>query len=179
LSWKPRAFIRNNRTRLLGGTPISMKIIPNLFKNLQQEGGGKTMKIGLVACSARKLNEPAPAEKLYSKSALFRYAVSYSKKIYDSTYVLSARFGLMPLTKTVEPYETSLTTISKEEFDAWLKMVAEQIKTTFPKEAELYFHTGAKHCLLIPFLTEYKVFTPMKSMPIGKRLKWYKEQLAS
>lgn len=137
------------------------------------------MKVGIVACGSRKESTAMPAEKLYSKSTLFRYATAYCKKTCNAVYALSARHGLIPLTQEVEPYDESLANKHGTELKDWYRMVVEQILKVIPQGSELHFHAGNKHRKLIFFLEEkYKCFEPMKGITIGKQLKFYKEELA-
>ena len=135
------------------------------------------MKVGLVACSARKYDKPMAVERLYSKSPLFRYAIEYSKRHYNAIYCLSAKHGLLPLTEVIEPYDESLSDKRKQEAEEWFEKIAKQIKQTIPKGSELYFHTGLKYRRLIPLLKDHRCFEPMAKMGIGKQLKFYKETL--
>jgi hypothetical protein len=136
------------------------------------------MKVGLIAGTSRKMSEECEAEKLYSKSPLFRYALEFSKRNYDSVYVLSPKYGLLPLTTIVAPYEESLHNKQRQYFKEWLEQVVKQIKETIPQGTELFFHTGNRHRKLIPLLQgEYICHEPTKGMGIGRQLKWYKEQL--
>lgn len=135
------------------------------------------MKVGLIACSSRKNDKAMAVEKLYSKSPLFRCALEYSKKHYNAVYCLSARHGLLPLTKVIKPYDESLSDKRKQEVEEWLEKTAEQIKQTIPKGSELYFHTGLKYRKLILLLEDYRCFEPTKGMGIGQQLKFYKEVL--
>ena len=136
------------------------------------------MKIGLVACTARKEDKAMPVEKLYSKSPLFRYAVAFCKRNYNAVYALSSKHGLLPLTEVVEPYDEALSNKLRGDFKDWMRLVAEQIIKTIPEGSELYFHAGIRHRRVISFLEEkYKCFEPMKGITIGKQLKFYKERL--
>src|SRR3989338_6796981 len=112
------------------------------------------MKVALIAGSSRKLNEKASAEKLYSKSPLFRWALEYCKRNYDAIYILSPKYGLLALTDEVEPYEESLANKQRLAFKEWLNQVVEQIKKVIPEGSELFFHAGARHRKLIPQLKE-------------------------
>jgi hypothetical protein len=136
------------------------------------------MKVGLIACSARKEEETLSVEKMYAKSPLFRYSVIYSKKNYNAVYALSAKHGLLPLTDVIEPYDENLMNMHGRELKDWYRLVTEQILETIPQGSELYFHAGNKYRRLISFLEEkYKCEEPMKGITIGKQLKFYKEKV--
>lgn len=135
------------------------------------------MKVALIAGSSRKLNEKASVERLYGKSPLFRWTLAYCKRNYDAIYVLSPKYGLLALTDEVEPYEEDLQNKQRLAFKEWLNSVVEQIKKVIPEGSELFFHAGKRHRKLISLLEEYQCHEPMKSLAIGKQMKWYKEQL--
>lgn len=52
--------------------------------------------IGLISCSAQKLDRPAPARELYC-SPLFKKSIAYAEPRCSTTYVLSALHGLVAL----------------------------------------------------------------------------------
>lgn len=83
------------------------------------------MKIGLVACTARKEDKTMPVEKLYSRSPLFRYAVAFCKHNYNAVYALSAKHGLLPLTDVIEPYDENLMNKHGKELKDWYRLVTE------------------------------------------------------
>lgn len=137
------------------------------------------MKVAIIACGSRKEETAMPAEKLYSRSTLFRFAVSYAKKNYGAIYCLSAKHGLLRLTDTVEPYDQALSQIHGKEFKDWLRMVSEQITKEIPEGSELHFFAGYKARLLMKWLEEkYQCSAPLANLTIGKQLKFLKERLA-
>jgi hypothetical protein len=64
-------------------------------------------RVALIACSARKLDRPAPARELY-QGDLFRRAVAYAGATCDCWYVLSAPHHVVDPHQVLEPYELSL-----------------------------------------------------------------------
>jgi hypothetical protein len=66
-----------------------------------------TYRVGLVACSAGKLDHAAPARDLYT-SQLFRKAAAYADATCDRWYILSAKHGLLAPEDVVEPYDERL-----------------------------------------------------------------------
>ena len=141
------------------------------------------MKVGIVACSASKINRPALVRELYAKSALFRYALNYCEKHYEKTYVVSAKYGLLELDQTIKPYNTTLNLMRAYEIREWASKTAEQIKAAIPIGSEIYFHAGAKYCVISQYLlpegdekAAFTIFEPMKEVGgIGKQLKFYKD----
>lgn len=136
------------------------------------------MIVGLVSGASRKLNEKAPAGLLYSKSPLFRYSLEYCKRNYEAVYILSPKYGLLPITEIVDTYEESLANIQRLAFKEWLAKVVNQIKEVIPTGSELFFYAGKRYRKLIPLLqSEYVCHEPTKGLGIGKQLKWLRHQL--
>lgn len=75
--------------------------------NNNEVTGYRTYRIGLVACSAGKLDHAAPARDLYT-SQLFRKAAAYAAATCDRWYILSAKHGLLAPEDVVEPYDERL-----------------------------------------------------------------------
>ena len=75
------------------------------------------MKIAILTCSQRKSKVACAAGNMY-KSCLFVLRKRYAKDVLgcDEIYVLSAKYGLIDLDKIIEPYDTKLETLSKEEY---------------------------------------------------------------
>jgi hypothetical protein len=69
--------------------------------------GRHAMKVGLVACGARKLAHPAPARALYT-GTLFRLASAYANRVCDRWYILSGLHGLVSPCEVLTPYDLSL-----------------------------------------------------------------------
>ena len=78
------------------------------------------MKIAILPCSQRKAKVPCSAGDMY-KSNLFVLRKRYAKDVLgcDEIYVLSAKYGLIDLDNIIEPYDTKLETLSKEEYFDW------------------------------------------------------------
>lgn len=71
------------------------------------------MKIALISCVKQKADKPQKARNLYI-SSLFVKSLEYAEKInVDKIYVLSAKYGLVPIDKVIEPYEKTLNNMKK------------------------------------------------------------------
>ena len=134
------------------------------------------MKIGIVSCSKRKLNKICKAEELYSASALFRYALSYCKKHYDRTYILSTKYGLIETSKVISPYELTVKNFNKVEKKLWYDEVISEINNSTTEFDTIYFHCGKEYYkgILDKLKAKYKI---VLICSIGKRLQFYKEAL--
>ena len=131
------------------------------------------MKVGLISCTKKKEQYSCKAEKMYSQSALFRYALNYCKKHYDQVYILSAKYGLIELHQKIEPYDLSLKAMKKEERIRWANKVAKALRKKLRQGDTVYFHAGRFYREdLIPLLKN-RIKIPLKSLGIGKQLRFY------
>lgn len=67
-------------------------------------------RIALIACSASKLDRPAPAREMYAPSQLFTASRRYAEATCDGWFVLSAKHGILAPDDVIEPYDERLTT---------------------------------------------------------------------
>ena len=61
--------------------------------------------MALIQCTKSKRDERSPASDLYDESQLFRKMRSYVQAAGLEWYVLSAKYGLLPPEKNIEPYD--------------------------------------------------------------------------
>ncbi len=65
-------------------------------------------RIVLISCVSQKLPQRAKVKDLYI-STLFKFNLKYAEKLKpDDIFVLSAKHGLLPLEKEIEPYNETL-----------------------------------------------------------------------
>lgn len=148
------------------------------------------MKIGFIAATKRQLNygPDVAVRDHFSVSTQFRYALAYCEKHYDQTYVLCIGANhLLYLDSAIGDVDTKthLGEFDRRYKKMWLRDLAHEIKEVCPDEAELYFHTPRWYARLFEWLhkphlitgipTHFTIHEPLKSMPIGKQLKFYKE----
>ncbi len=77
------------------------------------------VRVGLVGCARDKLEWPARAQDLYSKSPGFREALRRASSECDEAYVVSGRFGLVGLDDVLSPYDFHLARLAPEERRQW------------------------------------------------------------
>lgn len=86
-----------------------------------------------ISCSSRKESNKGilPAEKLY-KSDIFKWSLYIAKHIYklpeNHIFILSAKYGILKLNTPIEPYDTYLGDLSKEEYNNLKSIVKSQIE---------------------------------------------------
>ena len=83
----------------------------------------------LVSCSAGKEEKSMPAEKLYN-SDLFKKQLEYAKKLAppNHIYIISAKYHLVPLNKTIAPYNLTLKDLPSSDREAWSEVVKKQLE---------------------------------------------------
>lgn len=152
------------------------------------------MKTALIAATKRQLpyDSCTSVRDHFSPSLLFRYSLAYCEKHYDQVFVLCVGTGqLLHPDTLVEGIDTQvqgheLTYRYKKD---WLRSIANDLKEHCPQESEIHFHTPKWYFQLIKWLhlpnpitfepSIYTIVEPLKSMPIGKRLHFYKQDLGS
>jgi len=135
------------------------------------------MKIVLIACASKKLEEKAKARDIYS-STLFKLNLKYAKSLNpERIFVISAKHGLIDLEQEIEPYDETLNKMKIEDRRLWAEKVLEQLKKNLDIEKdEIIFLAGKKYReFLIPYIKNYKV--PLMGLGIGKQLKFLKENI--
>jgi len=132
-------------------------------------------KIVLISCVSVKLDHKARAEDLYV-SPLFKYSLSYAKSLKpDMIYILSAKYGLLELDNIIEPYNTTLNTMSSDAIKSWSEKVLIRLKEKINLDSDqIIFLAGDNYRkYLIPHIKNYTI--PLFGLGIGKQLKFLKE----
>ena len=133
-------------------------------------------KIVLISCVSKKRSLKSKARDLYI-SPLFKKNLQYALKLKpDQIFVLSAKYGLVPLDEVIEPYDLTLNAMSAKEIKDWsaavLRALASQVDL---QQDKFIFLAGAKYRkYLVGHLTH--VVVPFKGLPIGKQLQQLTKQ---
>lgn len=135
-------------------------------------------RIALIACGKTKAPAARPARRLY-QGDLFQKSLRYAEEIAkaDEAYVLSAKYGLVPMDQTIAPYEKTLNRAGAAEVREWSDKVLEQLREVADLERDHFtILAGAnyrKH--LTPALAHYDV--PMEGLMFGQQLRFLKQAL--
>jgi len=138
-------------------------------------------KVVLLSCTKSKTKHAAPAQELYSASPMFQKTLEYGKSLKpDKMFILSAKHHLVPLTKTLEPYDKTLKEMPKDEKDKWGEETIKQMKSSGinPEKDQFVFLTGSEY--MKPFdqyIPDNNIENPMKGKRFGERLKWLNSQV--
>lgn len=123
------------------------------------------LRIGLVGCSGAKLTRPAPARELYT-SSVFRWSLALSEHLYDRTFVLSGKLGLVRLDAVIEPYDCPLGRGQVARLAAWGVQVLEQLVAVLEETGE-----ADREVLLIVFAGDTYA-SPFRHLPILEPLRY-------
>lgn len=146
-------------------------------------------RIVLISCVSQKLQVKAKAKDMYV-SPLFKYSLKYAKSLNpDKIFILSAKYGLLDLEKEIDPYNETLSNISrkqreknpnikvlsKEERKIWVKKVIKQLRQKCDLDNDkIIFLAGKKYIEnLTSRIKNYE--DELAGKPIGKRVKFLKE----
>jgi hypothetical protein len=145
------------------------------------QGEHATANIVLISCVSQKRDYRTRAENMYT-STLFTKSLQYAKEILrpDKIFILSAKYGLLPLDKKIDPYNLTLNDMSSREREKWAATVLQQLKLVCDiANAKFIFLAGKNYYEnLIAFLPNQNCEIKMDGLPIGKRLQWLGNQLA-
>lgn len=114
-----------------------------------------------------------------SRDANFRGALRHLTERADSIYVLSAKYGLLPLEQVAAPYDQTLTGATQDERTAWARQVAADLVARHGPSLvgiTFEFHTGvAYRHPLETFLAGAgaSCTCPVAGLSIGERLGYY------
>ena len=138
-------------------------------------------KVVLLSCTKSKTKHAAPAQELYSASPMFQKTLEYGKSLKpDKMYILSAKHHLVPLTKTLEPYDKTLKEMPKVEKEQWGEETVKQMKSSGinPEKDTFIFLTGSEYMKpLAKYIPDGNIEKPMEGKRFGERLKWLNSQV--
>ena len=110
-------------------------------------------------------------------SQLFRLSLQYAQRLSPSQiFILSAKYGLVPLDDEIEPYDVTLNRMSIKDRKAWAtKVLAQLVEHSNIHQDHFFILAGQKYRqYLLPNLKSYEI--PMLGFPIGKQLQFLNKQ---
>jgi len=81
----------------------------------------------LIACSAAKLDHPAPAAELYTGQA-FKLAKAAAAAAGADVLILSALHGVVRPDQVIAPYNRALSEMNTQQRRVWAAMAAQQLE---------------------------------------------------
>ena len=128
--------------------------------------------VAFVACSKSKADHTRPAATLYT-SPLYRKSLLHALTNSKRVFILSAKHGVVPLDRRLEPYEKTLKTNSVAETAHWATMVESQVSTILKSGMNLSVYAGAdysKPLTQIFLKSRCRVEYPLQKLSLGRRL---------
>ncbi len=119
------------------------------------------------------------AKKLY-RSSLFSKSSKYAELISDRWFILSAKYGLIHPDNIIQPYDSSLITMSTKERKRWSERVSANLNRVVSSQDHVTFLAGLKYreYLIQPLKDLGCVISiPMEGLGIGQQLQWLNRQL--
>lgn len=136
------------------------------------------MKIALIGCVKQKANKPQKARELYI-SPLFVKSLEYAEKInVDKIYVLSAKYGLVPIDKVIEPYEKTLNNMKKNERVEWANEVLSELSKVSDIMKDEYYILAGKNYYENIYKRLKNVKIVMEGLQLGQRLQFLNKELS-
>jgi len=164
LGWSERKLAQIERER-------ELKAENELVDSFEFSKKKKT--IYLISCSSDKLETKAAASELYC-SPLFKKSLEYARKQVsdDQIFILSAKYGLVPLNKVIEPYDVTLKDMPSDERKMWADKVYSELENQFSiSNDEFVFLAGTAYTeYLIPKFKYTHDF--LEGKKIGERLEY-------
>jgi hypothetical protein len=142
--------------------------ITNHFQQLNANGPAQVI---LIACSAGKLDHPAPAKELYT-GELFKKSKAYAEQTGYPYYILSACHGLLEPNETITPYNFTLKNQRQREREAWATRVVSSIVWKVPAGSTITILAGNDYAdpMEIPLTQKgFIINRPLKGLAIGQQ----------
>jgi len=117
----------------------------------------------LIACSARKLDKPAKARDLYQGQA---FTLATKAAAGADVLILSALHGAVEPDSIIDPYNVTLSDMTKAERAAWTAATAAQLAPH--KDREIIVLAGANYAAAVEGFGN--VSKPLQGLGIGQQL---------
>jgi hypothetical protein len=134
-------------------------------------------RIVLISCVSKKLGKPAKARDLYI-SPLFRFNLAYAESLKPGAiYILSAKHGLVPIDKTLAPYNETLNTKKVSAIKEWAERVLVQLSRVVDLEHDEFIVLAGERYrrFVVPNLRHVKI--PLEGLGLGRQLQFLKRAL--
>ena len=134
-------------------------------------------KIVLITCVKKKRDIKCKAEDLYI-SPFFKKNLAYAKSLSpDKIFILSAKYGLLPLDKEIDTYDLTLNTFKKDELKRWAENTLRQLQqeTNIDNDKFIFLAGDKYRKYLLPRIKNYEI--PFKGLGIGRQLQFLKNKI--
>lgn len=126
--------------------------------------------IAILTCGKLKQLVPAKAIELYVGN-VFRKKLAYVHAFYPDVdiYILSAKYGIIPADKVIEPYDQMVPLREDDFFKEWSEMVTQQLQS-FDKTEDIVFLGNAHYYKPIDNYFVGQKHAPLIGLKPGKQL---------
>jgi hypothetical protein len=137
-------------------------------------------KLALIACSATKLDRPAPAGELY-QGQLFRKAMTYAKRRCNVIRIISAKHGIVAPDVVLEPYDVTVADMTYAQRKGWSGRLRGQLEREGFKDdnTHILFLCGKLYTEGVQGryrYAHYRSEAPLSGKGIGEQLAWLTQQ---
>lgn len=140
--------------------------------------------VALIACSKGKRAQAGRPEAVYTGS-LLQAQLAYARRVMsfpdERIFILSAKYGLLPLAQEIEPYDLTLAQLTADERHEWGFRVVSALLDRVPgvygafvMAGKLYRTAVGEH---LNYADIHQVVPHPKHYGIGQQLAWYKGAL--
>jgi hypothetical protein len=132
----------------------------------------------LISCASKKVPHRAKAKDLYI-SPLFKLGLQYARSLNpDDIFILSAKYGLVPLDQEIEPYDLTLNDMPDRDVKVWAGSVIAQLGNAADLQRDhLIILAGERYRKHL--LSHISIYTlPMRGLGIGKQLQFLKARIS-
>lgn len=134
----------------------------------------------LIACGKTKAPIRSPARRLY-QGDLFQKSLAYAERVLrpDAIFVLSAKYGLVPIDQSIGPYEKTLNGASVAEKREWSDRVLAQLREEADLERDRFTILAGESYrkYLIPHIRNHDL--PLKGLMFGQQLSYLTKATAN
>ena len=130
-----------------------------------------------ISCVKTKRAYPCKAKDMYI-SPLFKKAYNYAVKRVpeERIYILSAKYGLIPGEKIIEPYEKTISHARQIEQKIWsYRIIKEMNLYGISKKSKILILAGGGYRKYIERVLP-NADCPVRGLTIGQMLKFYKNE---
>ena len=125
-------------------------------------------RIAIISCTSSKKSYTCKASELYSESPRFRLAYEYAKLVSDKIFVLSAKYGLVPEDRVIEPYNETMKDKNTMQRREWSVHVLSELSLVSDLDQDNYIVLAGESYIenLSPHLNNYS--RPLKGKALGE-----------
>lgn len=135
----------------------------------------RTRYVGLVSCGKSKAESRCRAEKLYT-GGLTQKGIEWMKRNCQTWFILSAKFGLLHPDTVIDPYDTKITDLNKEEIARWSAKVFGQLKAAHVENKDLLCIAGKEYFQALEVPEDNTLYNLFPSgMKMGFRMRWFNQ----